>query len=204
MKNEEVLREAYLSNTIRLIGEYGFEKATTNAIAHDGIRVPGVTTNEVYIYRLFGSKINLYAEAFAFLDNELFSYLQSILKTLDHGGRTVEENFRSVFTNLWRFLLKNEQRCRCYIRFYYSAYFQGDPLRRHRKLLNEQRGYFTTVFKDESDIISIVHTLFMSMLDFANQVFNHDLDDNEENAYHIFLLLFSSIKPYIRAERMGA
>ena len=116
----------------------------------------------------------------------------------------MEENFQTVFHGVWRFLLKNEHRCRCYIRFYYSAYFQGEPLRRHRKLLNEQRAYFAPVFKEESDVIAIVHTVFMSMLDFANRVFNHDIEDNEENAYHIFLLLFSSLTPYLRTERAGA
>lgn len=204
MKNEAVLREAYLNNTIRLIGECGFEQATTNAIAHNGINLPGISSNEVYIYRLFGSKVHLYEEAFATLDNELFAHLQNILKNLDRDGISIEERFKTVFKHLWKFLLKNEHRCRCYIRFYYSAYFQGEPLRRHRKLLNEQRKYFTSVFKDESDIIAIVHTLFMSMLDFANQVYNHDLEDNEENEYHIFLLLFSSVKPYIRAERLNS
>ena len=204
MKNEAVLREAFLTNTIRLIGECGFEKATTNAIAHDGIQIPGISTNEVYIYRLFGSKVHLYEEAFASLDNELFSHLHDLLRTWDREGKTMEENFQTIFRSVWRFLLGHEHRCRCYIRFYYSAYFQGEPLRRHRKRLNEQRAYFAPVFKEESDVIAIVHTVFMSMLDFANRVFNHDIEDNEENAYHIFLLLFSSLTPYLRTEQAGA
>ncbi len=198
MKNETVLREAYLNNTIRLIGECGFEKATTRAIAKDGIHIPGISINEAYIYRLFGSKVLLYEEAFAVLDNELFSYLQSCLKNVERDGKTLEEMFYQVFRELWGFLLKNEHRCRCYIRFYYSAYFQGEVLRRHRKLLNEQKVYFMPLFKEGSDVISIIHMLFMTMLDFANQVYNHDLEDNDRNCYYIFLLLFSSVKPYIR------
>ena len=65
MKNESIIRTALIENTTRLIGEGGFEKSTTNAIVHNGTSDIGIKLNEVYIYRIFGSKERLYAEVFS-------------------------------------------------------------------------------------------------------------------------------------------
>lgn len=201
MKNGEVIREALLNNTIRLIGEGGFEKATTRAIAKDGIDVPGIKFNEVHIYRLFGSQEQLYAEAFATLDRELFDRLGEVFRLLaDRKEEDGRARLRAAFDLIWRFLLQNESRCRCYVRYYYSVYFAGPSLRSHRKLLSDYRVLFAPLFKGESDVISLMHTTFMTLMDFAIRVYNRDLQDNEENAYHIFLLIYTSLTPYLRPE----
>ena len=70
MKNEQEIREYLINNTIRLIAEGGFEKATTKAITYDGEPPLGLKMNEVYIYRLFGNKEKLYTKAFECLDEE--------------------------------------------------------------------------------------------------------------------------------------
>jgi hypothetical protein len=200
MKNGEVLREAFLNNTIRLIGECGFEKATTKAIAYDGIDIPGVTPNEVYIYRLFGSKTNLYDAAFCVLDNELFECTKNTFKHIFSQDGSFKEKFYKSFLGLWNFLLGNEARCRCYVRYYYSAYFQGEAIRKHRKLLAEQAAFFEQAFREECDVASLVHTTFMTILDFAIREYNHDLIEDTDNAYYIFILILGSLKPYFRPE----
>ncbi len=200
MKNGDVIREALIENTIHLIGEGGFEKATTKAIVSAGIDAPNVRLNEVYIYRLFGSKELLYAEAFSVLDNELFSTIQKYLAGFTQGDRSFRESLQHLFNEIWFFLTNNEDRCRCYVRYYYSAYFKESSLRDHRKLLADQEKFFRPVFTNESDVISLVHTTFMTMLDFAVRVYNGDLEDNEQNAYHIFNLLYNSLEGYLNKE----
>ena len=64
MKNEQDIREILISNTISLIAEGGFERATTKAITYSGNSLPNVKLNEAYIYRLFGDKEHLYEKAF--------------------------------------------------------------------------------------------------------------------------------------------
>ena len=196
MKNGEVIRDALLNNTINLIGSGGFEKATTKAIVSAGIDDPNIRLNEVYIYRVFGSKELLYAEAFSELDNELFAIIRNSSKVLAKANRPFRERIHDYFDLIWYFLLGNEYRCRCYVRYYYSAYFREQSLRNHRKLLYSQEEFFRAIFKDESDVISLIHTTFMTMMDFAIRVYNGDLENNDENAYHIFNLLYDSLSSY--------
>ncbi|MBR3691438.1 MAG: hypothetical protein IKL89_01900 [Clostridia bacterium] len=59
MKREQELREILIHNTVRLVAEGGFEKATTKAITFDGETLPDMRMNEVYIYRIFGNKEHL-------------------------------------------------------------------------------------------------------------------------------------------------
>ena len=196
MKNGEVIREALLNNTIRLIGDGGFEKATTKGIVSLGIGVKDIKLNEVYIYRIFGSKELLYAAAFSMLDEELFSGVRLALADFTDSDLCFRDRMHVVFDRIWYFLLKNEWRCRTYVRYYYSAYFREQSLRNHRKLLYSQEEIFSPIFKDESDVISLIHNTFMTMMDFAVRVYNGDLENNRENAYHIFNLLYESLKSY--------
>ena len=76
MKNEQEIREVLMNNTIRLIADGGFEKATTKAITHSGELPTDVKMNEVHIYRLFGSKEELYSFVFDYIDREIFFALQ--------------------------------------------------------------------------------------------------------------------------------
>lgn len=200
MKNGDVIREALIENTIRLIGDGGFEKATTKGIVSLGIKDPNIRLNEVYIYRVFGSKDLLYSEAFAVLDNELFAMVRRITQNFFADPRPFRDRMQYLFNRLWQFLLGNETRCRCYVRIYYSAYFREQTLRRHRDLLTSQEEVFSPIFKDESDVLSLIHTTFMTMMDFAIRVYNGDLEDDEDNAYHIFNLLYYSLSSYFAPE----
>ncbi len=197
MKNESVIREALLKNTVRLIGEGGFEMSTTKAIVYDGISIPGIRLNEVYIYRIFGSKESLYAEVFSGLDTELFATVDQTFADFERSKLSLRESLYGVFIKLWRFLLGNEIKTRCYLRYFYSAYYKEKSRRAHRKELDAAVRKFAVAFKKESNVRALLHATFMTMLDFSIQVYNGELDDNEENAYHIFNLLYHILYPYL-------
>lgn len=200
MKSEQYIREILISNTIRLIAEGGFEKATTKAITYSGGTLSEVKLNEVYIYRLFGSKEHLYATVFESLDKEFVSAMQKCLKSLKDSEGTVKERLYEVFLMVWEFLLKNEVRCRFYIRYYYSVYFHGESLSNHNRIFAEIVSAFSPLFKEEADVKSIMHSVLTTLLDFAVRVYNGDLKNSSINTPHIFNVLYCTMMTYFKDE----
>lgn len=205
MKNEKEVRELLITNTIRLIAEGGFEKATTNAITHSGDELPGIKMNEVYIYRLFGSKENLYGVAFSRLDQEIVDALREYLGKYEDGlvGDT-KRKLRELFAKMWRFVLRNEARCRCYVRYYYSIYFYKNSNEAHDLLFKGTIDEFTKLFKEEADVKSILHSVFTTILDFAVRVYNADLSNSQDSEDHIFNVVYCMMMTYLKDDALKA
>ncbi len=198
MKGEQDIREILINNTIRLIAEGGFEKATTKAITHSGTVLLNVKMNEVYIYRLFGSKEQLYDTVFDRLDAEFLYALRDCIEQADGFTGNTKEKLYGIFLQAWRFILRNEARCRCYIRYYYSIYFHGQSLEKHNKRFEEILSEFTPLFKEEADVRSIMHSVLTTLLDFAIRVYNGDLEDNDSNTPHVFNVLYCTMMSYFK------
>ena len=200
MKYEQEVRDVLISNTIRLIAEGGFEKATTKAITHGGEQLPNVKMNEVYIYRLFGSKEDLYSFAFSCLDKEIVLALRKCFQTNQNQDCDIKERLHGVFCDAWHFILGNEDHCRCYIRYYYSVYFHGESLKAHNQLFDEIILAFSPLFKEEADVKSIMHSVFTTILDFAVRVYNGDLENTQINEEHIFNVVYCMMVTYFKNE----
>ena len=197
MKNERLYREVFIKNTIRLVAEGGFEKATTRAIAGERREIGNVRLNEAHIYRVFGTKENLLAEVFSLLDDELVSVIQRNLSVFSNG-EDFKAQCKTLFTELWRFLLQNESKCRYFTRYYYSVYFTDDIRRKHIKKYETLVEKMTARFVEGADVWSLLHHIITVMLDFAIRVYNGGLSDTKENAEHIFTVVYSSIEPYLK------
>jgi AcrR family transcriptional regulator len=197
MKNEQLYREVFIGNTIRLVAEGGFEKATTRAIAHSRGNVGNVKMNEVHIYRVFGTKENLFAEVFKLLDSELIFVIRDNLSVFD-SDKEFKEQCRELFHNIWRFLLSEETKCRYFTQYYYSPYFKGTIQTQHRQHYKVLIEKLSDGFKDDADVHSLLHHCITTMLDFAIRVYNGALEDKEENEYHIFNVVYSSIASYLK------
>ncbi len=198
MKYEQEIRGALIGNAISLIAEGGFEKATTAAITHSGETVPGVRMNEAYIYRIFGNKEELYNAAFAMLDEEFLYALQSAISAEGDLRENTKEKLCNIFQRAWPFMMRNEQRCRCYVRYYYSTYFKDRAGSDHEKRFANVLATFAPLFKEEADVRSIMHSVLTTSLDFAIRVYNGDLEDNEENVPHIFNVLYCMMMTYFK------
>jgi hypothetical protein len=98
----------------------------------------------------------------------------------------------------WSFTLRNEARCRCYVRYYYSIYFKGESLENHRRCFEGIVSGITPLFKKEADVYSVLHSVFVTLLDFSIRVYNGDLEDNENNRTHIFNVLYRIMSAYFR------
>lgn len=197
MKNERVYREVFTNNTIRLVAEGGFEMATTRAISGERKETGGVKLNEAHIYRVFGTKENLFAETFSMLDNELISIIKESLAVFDMSA-DFRGQCEKLFLHLWRFLLQNEDKCRYYTRYYYSVYFTEDIQKAHMKKYEILIERMSPAFVAGADVWSLFHHIITVMLDFAIRIYNGALEDTAENAEHIFNVAYSSIAPYLK------
>ncbi len=198
MKHEADVKELLIANAIHLIAEGGFEKATTKELTHCSGNLPDFKMNEVYIYRFFGSKEKLYESAFRRLDTELFYAFRSGVEAVGGFEQDTKEHLYEFFTMAWKFILGNEERCRCYVRYYYSIYFKGNSLEAHKTLFNEMISEMDSIFKEEADVASILHSVFTAMFDFAIRVYNGELEDNEINRPHVFNVLYCMMMTYFK------
>lgn len=195
------MRDTFIENTIRLIAEGGFEKATTRAITYSGPQPGDKKLNEVYIYRMFGGKENLYEEAFLRLDHELTEAVCQALYSVGEFREDPKDQLYEIFYHIWNFLLQNEERLRCYVRFYHSVYFKNSALENHRKATERIAEAFAPLFIEEADVKSIIHSVLTSMLDFAVRVYNKDLEADEINTPHIANVLYCAMSTYLVANR---
>ena len=198
MRSEQNIREILINNTIHLIAEGGFEKATTKAITFSGDTLPDVKMNEVYIYRYFGSKKKLYESVFRQLDSELCYAFRREAKAAGGFEHDTKKKLYEFFLKAWNFILGNEERCRCYVRYYYSVYFEGDSLSFHKRHFEEVIAEMSPLFKEEADVVAILHSVFTAIFDFAIRVYNGELEDNEINRPHIFNVLYCIMVTYFK------
>ena len=198
MKREAEVKELLIENAIHLIAEGGFEKATTKELTYCGGSLPDFKMNEVYIYRLFGSKENLYEAAFLRLDYELFYACKKSVDALGGFEVDTKERLYSFFLSAWHFALGNEERCRAYVRYYYSIYFKGNSIDVHNKQFEEVIDTIRPIFKEEADVSAIFRSVFLTFFVFAIQVFNGQIADNDINRPHVFNVLYCMIMTYLR------
>ena len=198
MKREPEIKELLINNAIHLIAEGGFEKATTKELAHSGGSLPGFKMNEVYIYRIFGSKENLFESVFDRLDHELLYAFQKGIEKVGGIDALNKETMYEFFLMAWRFILGNEERCRCYVRYYYSIYFKGHSLEAHQHLFEGVISGMAPMFKEDADVVSILHSVFTAMFDFGIRVYNGELEDSEINRPHVFNVLYCMMATYFK------
>ena len=198
MKREAEVKELLISNAIHPIAEGGFEKATTKELAHCRGHLADFKMNEVYIYRFFGGKEKLYEATFHKLDAELFYAFRRGVETVGGFEQDTRERLYEFFSLAWQFILGNEERCRCYVRYYYSVYFKGNSLAAHRTLFGEMISVMAPLFREEADAASVLHSVFVAMLDFAIRVYNGDLEDNEVNRSLVCNVLYCMLMTYFK------
>jgi AcrR family transcriptional regulator len=200
MKHEKEIRTRLISNTIQLIAEGGFEKATSKELTYYGEVSTDFKMNEVYIYRFFGGKEALFEQAFLMLEYELYrELLRCSTEELAKDSELIKSWYR-IFERSWSFLRRNEARSRCYIRYYYSIYFKGNSLATHNKHFDEVIKVFEPFFLEKANVSAIMHSVFSALLDFAIRSYNGELLDSEENRMHIFNILYNMLKCYLRDE----
>lgn len=198
MKQEAKIKEIFIINTIHLIATSGFDGATVRRIAELSRSQSGLKLSETYVYRLFGSKENLYRAAFEFLDKELYVAFMQGVEVTRGFTYSLKDRMYNFFLEAWKLLLKREDRFRCYLSYYHSSYFSGEVLKEHHKLFAGIVQQLSPLFKEEADVFSIMHSVLTTLLDFAFRVYNGDLADIEENRVHMFNVVYSTMSLYFK------
>ena len=194
MKQDE-FRQRLIDGTIRVIAEYGLDKATTKNI--------GTLTqiNEAYIYRCFGSKDELFARAFDMLDDELVSKAMEYIDVMYDHDLSYEERCRRYFNAMWAFLIGNKEKCLSFIRYYYSTYFKKLSAAGHKSRYIPLVNKFKDSFKPEADVWMILNHILNVMLAFAIMVHNDQMPKEDIYSEHVFRVIYHSIKQYFNSDK---
>lgn len=187
---------ALLGSTIRVIARNGLDKTTTKAIATEA------NLNEAYIYHLFDGKEGLFKAVFTTLDDELVSKILLHLPVMYMGTMDFETRCYTLFTFCWRFILGNKDKCLCFIRYYYSPYFKKYSYDEHNMRYQSVLDKMTPAFREKTNVWMLLNHILNTMLDSAVKVFNGDIADNDNTAEHVFLVIYSSVKPYIEPHHL--
>ncbi len=191
MKLDE-LRQGLIDGTIHVIARDGLDKASTKQI--------GLATsiNEAYIYRCFEDKEDMFAKAFAYLDDELVAKAMQHVSVMYMREMEYEMRCRIFFTSIWRFILGNRNKCLAFIRYYYSPYFSRYSAEEHKKRYIPLVDKFKDAFREEANVWMIMNHILTTMLDFAVKVFDGAVSDSDDTAEHVFRLIYVSVRQYFK------
>ena len=185
MKQEEI-RQKLIESAIYVVATEGIHKATTKAIAaHSGV-------NEVYIYRTFEDKDDLFAQTFALIDSELIACILKYVPIMQMKGIDIEERCQIFFRSCWKNIL-DYNKCSFFIKYYYSQYYNSySPLKR-RKAYSEVIESFTPAFKPGTDVWRMFNRILDIVYSTIIKILRNEIPDNDETADDVFRVLYSAI-----------
>lgn len=188
---QESIRAALIDGAIAVIAREGIDRATTKRIG----TLTGI--NEVYIYRCFKGKEDLFVESFLLLDHEFVKEVMSRGGVMDREEVPFRERSKMFFDPVWRFVLNERDRSRCYIQYYHSPYFVKYSLKDRKERFKPLTDWLSDAFKPEADVWRLFNHVLDILFASAEQVFQGELPDDENTARYVFGLIYSSIEPYL-------
>lgn len=186
MKQEEI-RQKLMESAIHVVATEGIHKATTKAIAaHFGV-------NEVYIYRTFEDKDDLFAQTFALIDSELIACILKYVPIMHMKDIDIKERCHIFFISCWKNILEYNK-CSFFIQYYYSQYYNSySPLKR-RKAYREVIERFTPAFKKGTDVWRMFNRILDIVYSTIIKILRNEIPDNEETAEDVFAVVYSAIE----------
>ncbi len=193
MKQDE-LRQKLIDGTIHVIAKEGLDKASTKQI--------GLATsiNEAYIYRCFKDKEDMFAKAFASLDEELLEKTMQHVSVMYIKEMKYELRCWTFFISIWEFMVERRDNCLAFIQYYYSPYFSKYSAEEHKVRFTPLVDKFKDAFREESNVWLILNHILNVMLDFAVKVHNGQMPKGDSYAEHIFRVIYASVKQYFKKE----
>ena len=189
MKQEE-LRQKLMESAIHVVAAEGIHKATTKAIAaHSGV-------NEVYIYRTFEDKEDLFAQTFSLIDSELIACILKYEPIMHMKGIDIEERCRMFFISCWKHILDYDK-CSFFIKYYYSQYYNSySPLKR-RRAYSEVIESFTPAFKPGTDVWRMFNRILDIVYSTIVKILRAEIPDDDETAEEVFTVVYSAMEPQL-------
>lgn len=191
MEQREIKR-ALIDSAIHTIAKVGIDSATTKLLANNA----GV--NEVYIYRIFGGKENLFKEAFVFVDNDFSATLLDLLPKAYSQNLTTEARFKNLFELVWKYATSDKEKCSFFIRYYYSRCYTIELSLERKAIYAAVMKKFDTAFERGTDTWWLFNHILDVVFSSAVKVLREEIPDNEETQENIFNLLYPAIKQYFK------
>ena len=185
MKNERLVRQIMMDNAIRIVAEDGFEGATTNAITYSGPDAGEIKMNEVYIYRLFGCKEQIFDRAFEMVEDG-FS---------DAACEALDGDFCGFVGALLAFWREHPLWCRYYACYCHSHRLYGLTKVHHEKAMGRIAKRTSGYFCPDAPIELVMHILLTSIVDVAYQMVTESAEWSEDTAISA---LCGMVKPYLK------
>lgn len=191
MKSEE-MRIALIKSTIQTIAEVGIDHATTKLLATKA------GLNEVYIYRIFGGKDQLFKETFNFIDREFATALIGFVKPELIKNTNYKVIFRDYFKQIWSYALEDKERCSFFIRYYYSRCYTNDMSKERKEIYAGVMKLFETAFPHGTDTWWLFNHVLDVTFSSAIKVLREEIPDTDETEEKIFALLYPAIEPHLK------
>ena len=190
MKSED-MRLALISSAIHTISEVGIDHATTKLLATNA----GV--NEVYIYRIFGGKEELFKETFTFIDKDFSAAILKFLPYTYNQYLDSRSRFKKLFEAVWHYALEDKEKCSFFIRYYYSRCYTADMSEERKDIYAEVMRKFNTAFPYGTDTWWLFNHILDVIFSSAVKVLRNEIPEDAQTEEKIFSLLYSAIQPHL-------
>ena len=185
MKNERTVRRVMIDNAIRIVAEGGFESATTSAITYSAADAGEIKMNEVYIYRLFGCKEQIFDRAFEMVEDGF----------ADAACGSVDEDFCEFVAAVLRFWQEHPLWCRYYACYCHSHRLYGLTMAHHEKVFNRIVKRTKVFFNTDAPVETVMHILLTAIVDAAYQYATAPAEWNADTAVST---LCGIARPYLK------
>ena len=186
------IRQALIDSAIHTISEFGIDHATTKLLAKNA----GV--NEVYIYRIFGGKEELFQEAFIYIDKAFAGAILDFLPIVYDKRVNVKLRFKQLFDAVWSYALQDKERCSFFIRYYYSHCYTAKLSNQRKEIYASVMRKFDTAFSYGTDTWWLFNHILDVIFSSAVKILREEIPDNEQTAEKIFSLLYSALQPHLK------
>jgi len=188
---QESIRAALIDGAIHVIACEGIDRATTKRIGtYTGV-------NEVYIYRCFKDKEDLFVQTFLQLDKEFVDEIMLRTHVMKQAEVPIEERCKSLFADIWRFVLNERERSECYIQYYHSPYFVKYSLKGRRERFKPVLDRCSCAFRPGADVWRLLNHILDILFASAEQVFQGEMQNDEKTLEYVFNLIYYGIEPYL-------
>ena len=190
--NTEDMRILLIKSTIHTISNVGIDRATTKLLAGNA------NLNEVYIYRIFGGKDQLFEAAFTYIDKQFSSHLVQYFEEGVRLNAPMKESLYNFFSKIWEFALTDKERCSYFIRYYYSRYYSKSCSANRKALYEDIINMSSGLFKDGTNIWWLFNYMLDIVFSSAVKVLREEIPENEQTKENIFLLLYAAFKQHFK------
>lgn len=188
----ENMRQALINSAIHTISEVGIDHATTKLLATNA------GLNEVYIYRIFGGKEELFKETFTYIDKAFADAILGFLPIVYDKTFDIKLRFRKLFEKVWQYALDDKEQCSFFIRYYYSRCYTNDMSVERKMIYSKVMRIFETAFPYGTDTWWLFNHILDIIFSSAVKVLRQEIPDDKQTEENIFALLFAALQPHLK------